>query len=50
MLDVELFPHRQLKNHGKHYVSIMKILSSSFVCDSVSNTAVYNIHSTWRIL
>ena len=32
MLDAELFPQHQLIPHGEHFVSIMKTLSSAFVC------------------
>ena len=40
MLDAELFPHRQLINHGEHFVSIVKHLSSAFVCVSQSAQSV----------
>jgi len=36
LLDAELFPQHQLIPHGEHFVSIMKTLSSGFVCCSQS--------------
>jgi len=36
MLDAELFPQCQPISHGEHIVSIMKMLSSAFVCVSQS--------------
>jgi hypothetical protein len=34
MLQAKLFPEHQLINHGEHFVSIMKHLSSALVCVS----------------
>jgi len=43
MRNAELFPRRQLTNHGEHFVSIMKSLSSAFVCVSQSTQSASTI-------
>ena len=43
MLDAKLFPHRQLINHGEHFFSIMKTLSSAFVRVSQSTQSASTI-------
>ena len=47
-LDAELFPQCQFISHGEHFVSIMKTLSSAFVCCSQSTqsaSVIINIDS-----
>ena len=43
MLDAELLPQRQLMPHGEHFFSIMKTLSSAFVCVSQSTQSASTI-------
>ena len=45
MLDGELFPQHQLITHGEYNVSIMKTLSSAFVCCSQSIQSAYVVIS-----
>ena len=46
MLDAELFSQHQLISHGQQFISIMKTLSSAFVCypqSTLSASVIINI-------
>jgi len=50
MLDAELFPQRQLIPHGKHFVSLMKTLSSAFLCLTENTIClICHNHREWGV-